>query len=155
MKILSLILMTSFIASNAFAGVCDLVRSSEGTRKFECESIGDESTINTSEGRIIFISKTACVELNSKTISVSLQNPGNGKIKMDVDKKNKSIIKAKISDRIYPSGNITNSYVDEIELELSELKSDAPKLSVKRYTNHTLKKDEVRYLADYSCSEVK
>jgi hypothetical protein len=153
MKLLTVFFLSTLASTTVFAGVCDPAKS-EDARKFECQSTGNESAITTKEGRIIFISKTACVELLGKTISVSLQDPGNGKIKMNVDKKSKSTIEAKLSDRVYPTGSLTNSYVDEISLKLTGLKTDAPKLSVERYIKHTLKKDELRYLADYSCTEI-
>ena len=153
---LTLFFVSSLIFSNVYAsGTCDQIFSTKNSKKFECQSTGAESSIVTSEGRIIFVSKTACLELEDKSVSVSLETPSNGKLKLDIKKLTDSGLEASKSERVYPSGNIVKSYLVEDSLKVTELNSDAPKLNVKKVNKKTFKKDELRYLGNYTCTEVK
>ena len=112
-----------------------------------CTLIGSDTQVVTPEGRLIFKSQKARVEVGAKTVSVKLEEPSNGTLVLDIKKSTASSLEAKKAERVYPSCSIARSYVTEESIKIKDLV-----LSVKRLDKHTFKKDELRYVGDYSCS---
>lgn len=112
-----------------------------------CTLIGPDTQVVTPEGRLIFKSQKARVEVGTKTVSVKLEEPSNGTLVLDIKKSTASSLEAKKTERVYPSGSIARSYVTEESIRIKD-----QVLSVKRLDKHTFKKDELRYVGDYSCS---
>lgn len=112
-----------------------------------CTLIGPDTQVVTPEGRLIFKSQKARVEVGAKTVSVKLEEPSNGTWVLDIKKSSATTLEAKKSERVYPSGNVARSFVQE-----ESIKIKGQTLSVKRVDKHLIKKDELRYVGEYSCS---
>jgi hypothetical protein len=113
-----------------------------------CTLIGPDQSV-TPEGRLIFKSHKARVEVSGQQVTVKLEEPSNGTLELEIKKSSSTSLEAKKSERVYPSGSVARSYVSE---ESIKIKNEV--LSVKRLDRHTFKKDEVRYAGEYSCGTI-
>lgn len=134
----SILLVISLFAGSLFANT------------LECQSTSPTGQVVTSEGRLIFVSRTALVEISPEALRVTLEQPSNGVYELAITKSTGHSLEAKHSGRVYPSGNMVRSYLTVQSIKLSQLDTDSPKLVVKRVDKKRFK-EELRYLGEYSC----
>jgi hypothetical protein len=151
----SYLALAALFVFNLSAGACGDTFKSAPSKKFECQSTGSESSIITIEGRIIFVAKTACLEINSDNVHIHFLHPEIGPYDLKIKQSSEKTISAEKSDRVYPSGNVAKSYLIVDSFNLTDLNSDMPKFNFKSAEKHVFRKDELRYVGQYSCELIK
>lgn len=124
-------------------------------RQLVCDLTSEEQIILPAPShRIIFVAKTAHVEIKEKKIAVRLEGKFSWNFELAVKSQSASKLSAKESERVYPSGNIARSYTKETSVKLTELETQAPKLVVKSEDKSLFRGSDLRYFGEYDCREL-
>lgn len=123
-------------------------------RKLICDLTSDEQIILPAPShRLIFVAKTAELEIREDKIAVSLIGKISWNFEIAIKTQSASKILAKNSERVYPSGSVARSYVIEESVKLSDLDTASPKLVVKSEEKKFFK-GELKYLGEYRCQDI-